>query len=43
MRLKQIQDQLLKVETEKKQLEEKHATEIDQYRAQIEALQIEKS
>ena len=38
MRLKQYQDQLAKHEKEKKELNEKHEQEIDQYRAQLEAL-----
>ena len=43
MRLKQIQDQLAQVEREKKELEEKFSSDVDQYRAQIEALQMEKA
>ena len=43
MRLKQLQDQQAKHEKEKKELIEKHEQELDQYKAQLEALQIEKA
>ena len=42
MRLKQIQEQLTKVQKEKEDLESSHASEIEQLKAQMEGLQLEK-